>query len=477
MGLKKSQILLTICPFGSLDTPPLGIATLASVIRSKGFFPGVLDLNAETFHNAPENARSLWNGQNMLELIDAYRFGRLAEKIEPMIDYCCKRILKSSAPIVGFSLFGPNVRFSNEVAQRIKRMDSDRKILMGGPSCRIPGERRWIDIGVTDAFVAGEAEEVMSKLLTTWPNLPSIPFTGIHFGKDRNHDAPIVPAVIGDLNTVPFPDFSFFNLNDYCRRDLHGTPLIPIAGSRGCIMRCAFCNEHHYSKPYRTRRPEHIIQEMQHQVKEYGCNSFLFTDLLLNGNLNVLERLADLIVQTGFKCRWTGQAIARGDMTEDLFSKLRRAGLEMVTYGVESGSNQLLKLMNKNVQLLNPQQTIRRTHLSGIRTGINIMVGFPGETEEMFQETLSFLKINQRYIDLVENIHPFFLTPMSPIEQKPTAFGIKDLSDSPVERSVRWLGNDGNCYEQRRDRVLRLVEVLDTLDIPYPVDRCNLLDG
>jgi len=247
--LKKSQVLLVIFPFSNLDIPPLGIAILVSVIGSHGFFPGVLDLNAETFHNASEDDRPLWNGQNALELIDVYRFERLAEKIEPMIDYCCKRILKSSAPIVGFSLFSPNVRFSNEVAKRIKFMDPDRKILMGGPSCQLPGERRWIGSGVADAFVAGEAEEVMGQLLTLWPNLPSIPVTGVHFEKDRNHDVPIVPAVI------------------------------------------------------------------------------------------------------------------------------------------------------------------------------------------------------------------------------------RDLSDSPVERSIRWLGNDGNCYEQRRERVLRLVEALDTLDIPYPVDRCNLLDG
>jgi len=257
----------------------------------------------------------------------------------------------------------------------------------------------------------------------------------------------------------------------YRRRDPEGRRMLPVVGSRGCIMRCAFCNDHTLGGPFRVRNPENVFREMERHAERYGTRTFVFNDLVMNGRLDVLERLSDLIIDSGLPLRWLGQGIPRGDMSDRLLARLRRSGLEMITFGVESGSDAIRARMKKTARLVDPAHALRNTHLAGIRTAINLMVGFPGETESEFTATLDFLDRHRDLIDEVENVHMFYITPMSPIDRSPESFGISTPGDSPLERSTLWKGMDGSTYDLRRDRLLRLVSFVEDLGITIDTHR------
>ncbi|MCP4549387.1 MAG: radical SAM protein [bacterium] len=454
----------------------MGIATLLAVLKSRGFPATAVDLNAESYAFASATQRPLWNSQRILDFIDAERFSEILPTIQPILRYCTDRLLSTPCRVIGFSLFRTNLRFSVEVAARIKRSDPDRLIIFGGPSCDVAGERRWIPSGTVDALVVGDAEESLPQLLTSLSSSSPAP-RGVIWGEDLKPDRVLNREVMPDLNSCPFPDFSDFNLTHYQRRHHSGDQYLPVVGSRGCIMHCAYCNDHVFSRPYRPRTAEDIFAELRHQYHLYGTGAFHFNDLLINGRLDVLDRLATLLCEANLPISWIGQAIPRGDMSESLLNKLARSGLEMITYGVESGSSRIRALMNKNPRLIAPEKALRSTHRAGIRTAVNLMVGFPGETDQDFSETLAFVQRNSNHIDLIESIHPVFISPNSPLEVDPSTFDVEPLGDSPIERAIRWKGVDGSTYELRKARLLELAQLLQDLGIEYPHNRLNLLDG
>jgi hypothetical protein len=466
-------MILVLCPFCSLDTPPIGVAILLSVLRRRGHEATARDLNAELFHSSPPSLQRCWDGQKVLDLIDADRFNSLLPELEPLLIRCTDALCQQPARFIGFSVFRTNLRFSVEVARRVKARAPERTVIFGGPSCDIPGERAWITPGCADALVTGEAEEVLPSLLAALDSdRPDEIPAGTMLAPDGDPYPQLPRNRITDLDSVPVPDFSGLDLTLYRRQ-----PYLPIAGSRGCIMHCAYCNDHILTRPYRCRSARSIFDELQHQHHYLGATAFVFNDLLINGNLRVLEELAEMILDAGLQLSWIGQAVPRADMRPKLMEKLAAAGLEMLTFGVESGSPRILGRMGKRTTLIDTDHALRVTHDAGIRTAINLMVGFPGESEEEFQETLALVSRNQHLIDEVENIHPLFVSPMSPMESNPGSFGIVNLGDTPVERAIRWHDVTGVTYEVRGKRVRLLARLLDSLDMVYDPERLNLLDG
>ena len=470
--LEKPTITLALLPFCSTESPPVGLAILTGILRQRGYEVTVLDLNLETRERAPGELRYLWSGQQMVELIEPGPFNTLHRRAKALVDYCTERLLATKTHAIGLSLFTTNVRFSTAVAWNIRHRDPRQIIIMGGPSCKVVGERQWVGPDLADAWVCGDGEEALIAILEgKEEEAPD----GVYLGQSLDPAFTMEHAVAPDLEAYPFPDYDELHPARYDRRSHRDEPVLPIVASRGCIMSCAFCNERSLERRYRTRSADHIFAELKHLHQRYGPVAFHFNDQLINGNLKVLGRLAELIIEDGLDIRWLGQAIARGDMTPNLLARLHQAGLEQICFGIESGSPSVMARMGKNVKLLDPEIAIKRTHDARIQAHINLMTGFPGETEEEFQETLDLLERCKHHIDMVDNIHPFFITPRSPIDQAPREYGIL-FSGGHLNRAMKWVGEDGNNYARRKERVRRLAAHLDELGIRYDPERLPLYD-
>ncbi len=473
----SADITLTICPFCELETPPIGIAILRSALRRQGLTARVIDLNAEELAAAEPDRRLLWDRQRyLMDLMDPARFVRLLPELDPILERCVARLLSTPARFIGFSTFNQNMRVSAEIAARIRRADPSRKIIFGGPSCLVAAERQWVPEGAVDAFVVGDGEEALPGAMAALDADQPSAMAGVVFTCQDDPGAMVEPALLSDLSRQPVPDYGEHPLDLYRAADPSGELELPIVGSRGCFMTCAFCNERGLIKRYRSRTGEAIFDEMRRLHERHGAARFNFTDAAFNGRPAVLERLADLILEHDLSLRWRAQAIPRGDMSRELMTKLRRAGLTSVTYGVESAAPHVLKLMRRDHSWLAPGKALRRTRAAGVEVAINLMVGFPGETEEDFQQTLDFVRKNRDHVDRVDNIHPFFISPLSAVERAPETFGIQQLPDGPMARAMEWVGPEGNTYERRKERVVRLCQALRAAGIPFDESQLNVYD-
>ena len=261
-----------------------------------------------------------------------------------------------------------------------------------------------------------------------------------------------------DINRIPFPTFEQFDLNKYTEKTL------PMLSSRGCIARCAFCDDHLTWGRYRYRKAEFVLDELRWHVKKNGISHFWFNDLLINGSNKHLERLCDLIIERGLDIRWIALAIVRRDTTEALLKKMRRAGCYTLNYGIESGSDKILKRMGASYTVSEAEQVLELMRRADINTQLNFIVGFPGETEAEFMETLQFIRRNREWICGISNLNTCTLVENSPLGNSPGSYGTLprpgwEPADGLFETE------DGTCYEERVDRVKRTASLIEKLDL------------
>jgi len=144
-------------------------------------------------------------------------------------------------------------------------------------------------------------------------------------------------------------------------------------------------------------------------------------------------------------------------MTLGFLKKLRRAGLSHVSYGLESGSKNVLGKMGKHIDLPLAAEVIRNSHTLGIHTTVNIIVGFPDETENDILESADFIRKNSGFMDEVY-FHPLVLMRGSPLDDLKDRFCI-DIPEG--NRISLWHTKDGrNNYKVRLERIELYKKVL-----------------
>jgi radical SAM superfamily enzyme YgiQ (UPF0313 family) len=266
---------------------------------------------------------------------------------------------------------------------------------------------------------------------------------------------------IQDLNVIPWPTFKEFNLRQY------HTSSIPLFSSRGCIGKCNFCNDWSLSLPYRFRDARNIFEEIKYHVKNNHTHSFSFKDLLCNGDIPNLNLLLDLIIQSGLAISWDSQAIARKEMTYGLLCKMQQAGCHTLVYGIESFSNNVLKRMGKIFTSQIAEEVLKNTCQAGIRSFVNIIVGFPGETDEDFQETLRALERNGRYIESIGAVSVCLVNHNSDLENNFQRYDLV-LSEDVNKRAKEWTcSSSRNDYLLRQEKARQVLSIMDKMGLKY----------
>lgn len=147
----------------------------------------------------------------------------------------------------------------------------------------------------------------------------------------------------------------------------------------------------------------------------------------------------------------------RPEMTPGLLNKMKKAGCKVISYGLESGSDNVLKLMRKGYTSESAERVIRDTFRAGIYTIFNIIVGYPGETEDDFNETNDFLIRNVQYANEIA-MSPLLLLKGSYIYDHAGDLGIC-LPDADAQ--LCWFTSDGqNTYEVRLRRLEAYKEIV-----------------
>lgn len=156
-------------------------------------------------------------------------------------------------------------------------------------------------------------------------------------------------------------------------------------------MRCTFCDRSVFGRKVTTHSPQYIIKMIKHLHEKYGIRYIVFDDDDLLINRKHLYELLDLLKASRMGIRFT--CATRVDrIDEQVAQRLKDSGCRMVLLGVESGSQKLLDSMQKDIKVEDSRKASSILNKVGIRTEAFIVIGYPGETEETLEETVTLIK-------------------------------------------------------------------------------------
>jgi len=346
--------------------PPLGLMYIAAVLEEAGYPVEILDLSFVP-HNKWKEA-----------------IGR--------------------PDVAGITVMSATLHIAKQILHLAKRNNPEAVVVAGGAHASGKPEETLSE--GFDAVIVGEGEY-------TFLNLVKNVATGKDFEKIT-----ISPRV--DVNTLPFPARHLVNLKAYTRK-IAGEPATTVITSRGCPYRCAFCEKSVHGEGIRFRAVQSIIEEIKQVIGQYGIKTFKFEDDTFTLNRNRLYKLLDELKKLDIRFRCQGNA--RTDTYED-FMRLYEAGCRHIIFGIESGSQHVLDLVNKQVTVEQNRQAIINAKKAGLIVRANLMVGNPGESWETVEETLSFMWQTQPQQWILTNFIPL---PGCSIGKNPAKYGIKIL--------------------------------------------------
>lgn len=273
--------------------------------------------------------------------------------------------------------------------EKVRAVNSHVFTVLGGPhptarpeDCLVPG--------LVDAVMICESEHPLLKLVQTLSSgsgdLESVPNLVYRHGSNiiRNALNPIVP----DLDSLPFPNKDIFDPACYeSKQKAFGD----IIASRGCPFRCTNCKPGlDRIAPYRLRRPERVVDEIEFLMKRYGIRHFTFSDSELVGPRGWVLKFCDEIIRRGV--RITFSCNGRTDQAnEEVLKALKKAGCIFIGYGAESGSQRVLDdVLKKGINLERTREIVNMTTSLGIGVGTWFMIGIPGETWEDVLKTIDY---------------------------------------------------------------------------------------
>jgi MoaA/NifB/PqqE/SkfB family radical SAM enzyme len=447
------KIALIQCPLWGTYEPPIALAQLSSCLKKEGHSVTVLDLNIKLYLNRKKEYKNVWAWEQgdvwyKPEFVSEY----IAKNPEDINNYV-QLLLNKDIELAAFSVNTASFYMSYEFAKRLKAKNKEIKILFGGPLFL---NKRYIEevlnSGIADIIIQGEGENSICELASALLKKHDLSLYGIAF-KNNGSITVTEPAPPVSLDSLPFLDFSDLPLADY-----DDAQHISLMASRGCIRRCYFCSDAPCWPGYRTMGGERIFKEIAfHKNMNRDIGHVRFLDLEFNGNMESLVKFCDLMKGRPLDVYWSANMIIRPEMTAKVIEKMARSGCEHIIFGIESGSERLLKRMNKSYKMKDADRIIKQMHKVGICVTTNFMFGFPGETEEDFAQTLNFLKRNASYVGRVYPSRTYFaLEEFSYIYDHTDEFGIKPGASN----HLFWESSDGmNTYPIRMDRCRRFCEL------------------
>ena len=195
---------------------------------------------------------------------------------------------------------------------------------------------------------------------------------------------------IRNLDDLPLPRHELLPLKHY-RAPLVRGPYAFVVTSRGCPAGCSFCIKHvSYGRSVRVRSPENIMEELESLVSLGVRSIHMYADLFTVSRKQVVE-LCDLILQRDLSLRWTCNS--RVDFVDpEMLNLMARAGCWMISWGIESGSEEVLKRAHKGIKRQQMDQALWWAREAGISNWGYFIIGLPGETPETIQETIRLAK-------------------------------------------------------------------------------------
>lgn len=461
------KVALIQCPVWGTREPPLGIVQLSGCLKSRGIDTKSFDFNNYIYRNREDKFRNLWAWEQSMFWYNKREVDDFFNSYSDIVDSYINRILKFKPKVAGFSVSASTFYASCRFAQRLKEVKGDIKIVFGGQAFFDRGyvEKSFRNSPV-DFILTGEAD-------LTFPNLVIYLEQGMGLEDClgvylRQPGGKISYTgrrpLLENLDKIAYSDFSDLKIDDYDDNE-H----VSIMTSRGCVWNCAFCSSRAFWGKYRYMSGERIHQEISyHRMMRNSLGHLDCMDLVFNGNMRRVEEFCELMIKyppfpAHPRIKWVANAIVHPGFTKDIFAMMAESGCKKLIFGIESGSERVLKLMNKPFKISVAKRIIKDAVEAGIQVTNNFMFGFPGETEEDFQKTIDFVKEIGPYVERVYPSRTYCaMEEFSYIYEHPKKFGVK----TPFNHHLYWETTDGkNNYPVRLKRCAKFEKLCNKLNI------------
>jgi radical SAM superfamily enzyme YgiQ (UPF0313 family) len=360
--------------------PPLGILTLASILRLAGTEPLVFDLDA-FFRQA------LVAKQSTAEAFQA----------------AASAISSLDTDLFGFGTMCNSYPLTLRLAAAVHQRRLDARIVLGGPQASAVDVGTLRQFDFIDAVIRGEVDQIAVRALEQVMAGPvDVPGVTHRAGGEivRNPD----PPVVLDLDAVPPPAFDLCPHIQHCSR-------LPIELGRGCPFACSFCSTNDFfRRRFRLRSPQCVLREMRRLEALYGATDFdLVHDMFTVDRKRVVE-FCRYLQSSGVRYSW--HCSARTDFVDrELIETMRAAGCGSVFFGVETGSARLQKIIGKDLGIDEAARAVELIEQAGMDSTVSLIVGFPEEQIEDLNATASFA-INSARFDSA-TVQVALLTPLA----------------------------------------------------------------
>ncbi len=289
-----------------------------------------------------------------------------------------------------------NLMTKIEVVKLIKILKTESfgypKIILGGPDVTYNIEN-YLKTGA-DFLVIGEGEETTFELYNAIMNNKNFhTINGISFIENEQIIQTTARTKFRELDELPLPNREAISMQKYLEtwKNNHGKSSMTISTQRGCPYTCKWCSTAVYGQSYRRRPANLVAQEMKMLKDKYNPDAIWFVDDVFTISHKWLTAFHSEVVkqnaQIPFEC------ITRAErLNDEILQLLKEAGCFRIWIGAESGSQKIIDLMDRRVDVNHVKKMIQDTNALGIETGTFIMLGYPGETEEDIHNTVQYLK-------------------------------------------------------------------------------------
>ncbi len=361
------------------NTPPLGLACLAAVTRGHGYETSLLD----------------------------------AAVLQLSLVETAGHILSLKPDIIGFTAATISIDNVVEIMKYIRAKRPELRMIVGGAHITAVPEETFNKYDIISLGVLGEAEITIIDLLDfisgkgNYRSLEEIP--GLVFRKDGKLFFTPKRERIRDLNSLPFPAFDLLpDMPKYYAPPVHTVKRFPAAmlvTSRGCTGNCIFCDRSVFGNICTAYSADYVIAMIKELRYKYGIREIQFRD---DNFITFRKRVLDIcskIIDEKIDIVWS--CLGRLDMINaDMLEIMKKAGCWQIWYGVESGSDDILKLDKKNITIKQIENAISVTNKARISAGGFFIIGHPGETEDDLKKTLRLiLKLR------LDDFHMTYMTP------------------------------------------------------------------
>lgn len=286
--------------------------------------------------------------------------------------------------VLGVSCMSSSLPMVLLAAERIKRRFPEKVIVLGGAGTAFIEREVLKAFSQIDAIVSGEGEETLVELLEALSSGPGLGgIRGLHFRAGdgsivSNPPRPLVP----DLDTIPFPAVELLP------RPYRPTS-ISVITSRGCPYKCTFCQASRiWCNKSRLRQPEACLREIEHDLAVLGeMTHVTFIDDLFTFSRARVRRFCELLQEESPVAEWSCLGRVRV-LDEKLLATMREAGCQTVGFGIESGSNDVLRRLNKGFTIEEAIEAVAMASRHIPRIRVFFMWGFPFESYQDFALTL-----------------------------------------------------------------------------------------